>query len=85
MFVHWDFCIPVTSKVISGWVPTCDSGLSMWLYSVTPLGDQATSTMAQPPTQSHYPDTELTSPCPILVKLARRLGSNKYQLCKSLV
>ena len=26
----------------------------------------------------HYPDTELTSPCPILLMLNARLGSAKY-------
>ena len=33
----------------------------------------------QYPTQSHYPDTELASPCPILLMLSARLGSDKYQ------
>ena len=26
----------------------------------------------------HYPDTELTSPCPILVILSAKLGSDKF-------
>ena len=49
------------------------------------LGDQAVGAMAQYPTQSHYPDTELTSPCPILLMMCARLGSGKSQFVKSLV
>ena len=30
-------------------------------------------------TQSHYPDTEPTSPCPILLMLSNWLGSDKNQ------
>ena len=37
------------------------------------------------PTQSHYPDTELTSYCLILIMPKARIGSNEYKLCKSLV
>ena len=37
------------------------------LYSAVPLGNQATGTMIRYPTQSPYPDTELTSSCPILI------------------
>ena len=37
------------------------------------------------PTESHYHDTELTSPGHILLMLSARLGSDKYQFCKSLV
>ena len=33
-----------------------------------------------PMTQSYYPDTEPTSPCPILIMLSVRLGGYKYQL-----
>ena len=29
--------------------------------------------------QSHYPDTEPTSPCPIIIMPSTRLGSEKYQ------
>ena len=38
--------------------------------------------MTQYLTQLHYPDTELTSPCQLLLVQSTRLGSNKYQLCK---
>ena len=40
--------------------------------------------MTRYPTQAHYPDTVLTSPCPILLMPSTRLGSDKYQFCKSL-
>ena len=52
------FCILTTSKVISGQVPTCDSGHSWRLHTVAPLGNQIATTMIQFPTQSHYFDTE---------------------------
>ena len=75
----------VTSPVISGWVPTCDSADSWQLYSAAPLGNQTTRTMTHypipsHPTQSHYPDTVRTSPCPILVMPSARLGSDMYTL-----
>ena len=44
------------------------------------LGDQATSTMTWYPTHPHYPNTEPTSPCPILIMPSVQLGSDKYQL-----
>ena len=46
---------------------------------------QVTDTMTQDPTKSHYPNTECTSACPILVMLNARLGNDKYQFYKSLV
>ena len=42
------FYVLATSKVISGWLLTCDS---VRLYSVASLGHQATSTMTRFPTQ----------------------------------
>ena len=62
-------------------IPTCDKVHSRGLYSAAPLGNQAASTMVQYPTQLHYPDTELTSPRPILLLPGTRLGSDKYQWC----
>ena len=79
------FCNLATCGLISGWVPICGSAHSWWLYSAAPQGDQAVSTMTQCPTQSHYPGTELTSPCPSLIIPSTYLGSDKYQFCKSLV
>ena len=35
------FYILATPKFLSGWVQTCDSAHSSWLYSAAPLGDQA--------------------------------------------
>ena len=43
--------ILATSKVISGWAPTCDSAHSWWLSCAATLGDQAISTMTWYPTQ----------------------------------
>ena len=54
-------------------------------YSTVPLGNPAVSTMIPYSTQSHYPDTEPTSPCPIWIMLSTWLGSDKYQFSKSLV
>ena len=42
-------------------------------------GSLALFTMPRYPTQSHYPDTELTSRCPILIMVSAWLGSGKYQ------
>ena len=77
--VYLLFYILTTFKVISGGVPTCDSALTLGLNSASHLGNHATSTMTRYPTQSHFPDTEETSPCPILIMPRTRLGSDKYQ------
>ena len=73
-----------THMVISGWVPTCDSARSLRCYSVASLTDQATGIMTRFPMQSRYPDTELTSPWPILVMPSTKLVSDKYRLSKQL-
>ena len=52
------------SKIISERVLTCDSGK---LNSAAQLGDEATDTMTQYPTESHYHHTLLTSHCPIIL------------------
>ena len=41
-------------------------------------GGHGSGTMTQYSTELHYPDTELTSPCPILVMASVRLDSDKY-------
>ena len=51
-------------------------------YSAAPLGDQAPITMICYPTQSHYSDTEPTSPCPIIIMPSTWLGSDKFQFYK---
>ena len=79
LFVCLLFYVLATPKVISGWAPTCDSSHSWRLNSAASLGQQAAGTMTCYPTQSHYPHTEPTSPCPILIMPSIRLGSNKYQ------
>ena len=70
---------PINIYGLSGWVPTCDSVHSWELYSAASLEHQAAGTMTCYPIESHYPDTELTSPCPILIMPSARLGSDKYQ------
>ena len=69
-----------TFKAISGWVPTCDSVHSWWLNNAAPLGDEVVSTMIWYPTQTHSPDTKLTSPSCNLIMLSAWLGGDKYKL-----
>ena len=76
----FEFYILTTSKVISWWEPICDSAPSWWLYSAAPLENQAASTLTWYSTQSQYPDTELTSACPILL-----MPSYKNEFYKSLI
>ena len=64
------------ATVILGQVSTCDSTHTWWVYS-------ADTTWF--PTQSHYPDTEPTIPCLILIMPSTWLGSDKYQFYTSLV
>ena len=85
VFFLLEVYIRATSKVIWGWVPTCDSSHSWQLHSAVPLDNRAAGAMTQYPTQSHYPDIEQTSPCLILLMLNMCLGSDKYQFDKSLV
>ena len=56
-------------------------------YCTNPLGNRTTSTTTQYPTQSHYPDsdTDQNCPSPILLMVSARVGSAKYQFCKSLI
>ena len=68
--VDWllEFYILATSKVTSGWwFRTCGSVHSWQLYSDAPLGDEAARTMSWCPTQSHYPGSESTGRCAILI------------------
>ena len=64
---------------------TCEDAHSWRLYSSAPLRNQATSTVSWYPTQLHYPETEPTSPCPILIMPSNWLVSDMYQFYKSLV
>ena len=80
-----EFYVLTTAEIISGLVLTCDSVNSWWGSSAGALGDQATSTMTWYSTQSHDPDTELTSPYTILIMSSAKLESDKYQFYKSLV
>ena len=67
------FHILATSKVISGGYRLAMVHTHGDFISAAPLGNQATSTMSCYPTQSHCPDTDLTSPYPILIMLNTRL------------
>ena len=48
-------------------------------YSAPRLEDEAVSKMTQYLTQSHFPDFELASPCPILLMPSAKLGHEKYK------
>ena len=75
------FYVLATSKVISGWQPTCESAHVWWFYCAASLRDQS---MTRCPTLSHYPNTVLTSLGPILIMPSARLDSDKYQFDKLL-
>ena len=85
--ISWflEFYVLTTYMVIPGRLLTCDSAHSMRLNDPSPMGNQVTGTMTRYHTQTHYPGTELTSPCPLLITMRTRLGSDKYQIYKSLV
>ena len=54
---------PFNIKLISVWVPTCDSMHPLQLYSAAPLGKQAVETMTLNFTiYSHYTDNQQTGP-----------------------
>ena len=81
-----EFHVVATSKDINtGWVPICDSAHSWWFYSTAPPGNLGTSTLVWYLVQSHYPDTELTSPHPVLLMSSAKLRGDKYQFCKVLL
>ena len=63
-----------TPKVISGWAPTCDSASSWTLCSAELLGNLFGSTLTQYLIQSHYRDTEETSPCPNVLRLSAQVA-----------
>ena len=63
---------------LEGFVLMCDSAHSCWLYSAALLEHQAAGTMTCDPTQWYYPDTERTSPRPILIMWSTRLVGDKY-------
>ena len=67
------FYVLATSKVIR-------VGTDLWQCALmATLGKEVISTMTCYLTKSHYPDTESTSPCPILIMLSTWLGRDKYQ------
>ena len=60
---------------LPGGLPICDTVHTHGNFIVVPFSDD----MAQYPTQSHYSDSELTSPYYLLLMLSSRVGSDKYQ------
>ena len=83
------------SKSKSGRLPTYDNVHACWPFSAASLRKiisshvirvmPPTGAMTRIPTESQYPDTELSSPCSILTMGSARLGRAKYQFYKSLV
>ena len=80
-----EFYVPTTGRIISGWVPHCDSSQSWQHYNIAPLEHQIMGSMSQFPIQLHYLYTLQTSPYPVLVMRSARLSRNNYQFCKYLV
>ena len=80
------FYILATSKVISRWVPTCNSAHTHCTITVLPHW-QMCPPESWPifPTQSHFPVTILTSHLAILSISRAKLGSDEHQVYKSLV
>ena len=66
--------------LVGGWVLTFYSAHSWRLYNAVSLEHQAAGTMTCYPTQSLYPNTEQTSPCPILIMPSAGLGSDTCDL-----
>ena len=60
------------------------TALSWQLNSDIPLDDQATSTMTWYHSQPHYPATDPTSFCPIVIMPNTWLGSNKSHFFKAI-
>ena len=56
-----------------------DLGQCALMATWYPMVNQAASTMTWYPTQSFCPDSEPTSPCPMLIMPSTQLGSDKYQ------
>ena len=78
--LSWNIVDCVICWSLSSWnLPNAHSLKSL----VPPLWD-TTCTMTWCSIQVHYPDTDLTSPCPILVMPSARLGSDQYKFGKLL-
>ena len=77
-----EFYIRATSKFTSGLVLTCESAHSWCLYSAAPLENQASNTMTEYSTQSHYPNTEPASSTPILLMLNTCLVCSKSKFLR---
>ena len=78
-----EFYILATSKIISGWLRTVCNHRDFIV--LPPMGNHPPASQPNIPLKLHFPDTEWTSPFPILLMLRTRLGSDKYLFYKSLV
>ena len=91
------FNILVTTKIISGWVPTDDSAQPWLPYSAGPLSNPAISRCCptgKPGSQHHDLITQsvtlswhwaILTPCPTLITPSTWLWSDKYQFHKPLI
>ena len=77
------FYVVTTSKVISGWIATCDGALSQIPFSSVTLGNQAVSTMTVYYTPNQFLPYYNIAKHQIMPNT--RLGSNIHNFCKSLV
>ena len=80
MFPYWSFISLQHLKPYHDRYQFVTGGHPWGLTSAAPLADQATCTVTQFPTQSHYPRY-----CSVLVMLSTRVGSDKYQFCTPLI
>ena len=76
------FCILTTNKLKRGLIAICDSMHSWYFYSAAQPGEHATSNMIWYATQPHFPNTDPTSPCHIVIMPYASLGSDKYIFVK---
>ena len=74
-----------TSMIKPEQVPTCERTYSWRFYSAAHWRNHTHTAMTQFQIESHYPDTELTSPCCSLLMPSSRLGTDKYKFDESLV
>ena len=74
-----------TSTVISGRVPTVTVHIRGDFIVLLHWEIRSPAPSPDSPLKSHYPDTEQSSPCAILIMPSIQLGSEKYQFYKPLV
>ena len=74
--------MPATSIIISQWVLAYHSAhsLTATLLQCCPTGKSGNQQHDPNPTPLHYPDTELTSGCPLLIMPSAWLGSEQVSV-----